>query len=80
MVFIFNFKLFIYKYIVSDLEAGSGPPPVQAFPNPLNQASSNPDSWGQIDGISGATISVHSVTKGIRKLTLLMEYFLNSQP
>lgn len=32
-----------------------------------------------IDGISGATISVHSVTKGIQKLSLLAEYLLNDE-
>ncbi len=32
-----------------------------------------------IDGISGATISVHSVTKGVHKLGLLLPYILNEQ-
>ena len=30
-----------------------------------------------IDGISGATISTHSVTKGIHKLSLLFPYIKN---
>jgi Na+-translocating ferredoxin:NAD+ oxidoreductase RnfG subunit len=30
-----------------------------------------------IDGISGATISTHSVTKGIHKLSLLFPYIEN---
>ncbi len=32
-----------------------------------------------IDGISGATISIHSVTKGVHKLGLLLPYILNEQ-
>lgn len=32
-----------------------------------------------IDGISGATISVNSVTKGIQKLTMLVEYILDDE-
>ncbi len=34
---------------------------------------SNKSVYDDIDGISGATISVHAVTKGIHKLTLLLD-------
>ena len=37
---------------------------------------SNFSPGGDIDGISGATISVNAVRKGVQKLTLLAEYIL----
>ena len=39
--------------------------------------SSNYDVGGAISGISGATISVNSVTKGINKLTILVDYIID---
>ena len=38
--------------------------------------SSNYNVGGAISGISGATISVNSVTKGIYKLSILIDYII----